>query len=350
MPVRCGRPACYRDAMTAELYGRAVPDALRRMGSPAQALSVESFTRTDGADAGSRRIRMVNGPLSVELLPDRGLDIGQVRAHGVPLAWISPTGFPAASVDDADGRGWLRAFGGGMLATCGLRNVGPASDDGGERHPMHGRYVSLPARVVRAEATAEEVVVEAVTREAAVFGDDIELRRRISMTVGEPVLRVRDVLVNRGSRPVEPMVLYHLNLGWPLVDEGTRVTSPATEVVPRDAAAARGADSWDVFPAPAEDYPEQVFSHLLPPREPVEVAVIAPSGLTVRVRFDTAALPGLFQWRVAEHGHYVLGIEPTTTPTILGRADARERGLLHPLAPGEERALGVDIAVEGAAH
>ena len=332
--------------MPAELYGRPIDEAVARLGALEQVVSVESSIRTDGPDAGTRRIRLVNGPLDVELLPDRGLDIAQVRAGGVPLAWISATGFPPARPDDADERGWLRAFGGGLLTTCGLRNVGPAVVDRGERHPMHGRYSSLRARVTRAEATDREVVVEGTVREAAVFGADLELRRRIVLPVGEARLRVEDVLVNRGPRPEEPMVLYHVNLGWPLVDEGTLLRSPATAVRPRDADAAAGAGSWATFPALAEEYAEQVFAHELSEVGRVEAAVVARSGLAVRICFDTAALPGLFQWRVAERGHSVLGIEPTTTPTILGRADARERGLLRPLGAGEERVLGIELSVE----
>lgn len=331
--------------MTAELYGRPIDEALARLGSLGQAVSVQSATVTDGPDAGARRIRLDNGVLAVEVLPDRGLDIAQVRAGGIPLAWISGTGFPPLATGDADGRGWMRAFGGGLLTTCGLLNYGPPGEDGGEQHPMHGRYSSLRATITRTEATAREVVAEGVVREATVFGVDLELRRRIVLPVGEPRLRVEDVVVNRGSRPVEPMVLYHLNLGWPLVDEGTVVRSPATAVVPRDAQAEAGVESWQTFPSLADEYPEQVFTHELPADRPVAVEVAAPSGLAVRIAFDTAQLPGLIQWRVAERGHYVLGIEPATAPTILGRADARARGLLRPLAPGEERMLGVEVAV-----
>lgn len=332
--------------MAAELHGRPVREAIERLGSLAQAVSVESSTRTDGPDAGSRRIRLVNGPLDVEILPDRGLDIGQVRAGGIPLAWISATGFAPLSPGDADERGWMRAFGGGLLTTCGLMNFGPPSIDAGERHPMHGRYSSLRATVTRAEARSDEVVVEGVVREATVFGADLELRRRISLPVGEPVLRVQDVVVNRGPRPVEPMVLYHLNLGWPLVDAGTVLQTPASSVVPRDAQAAVGADTWDVFPDLMADYPEQVFAHELPLGRRVEATVTSPTGLGVRIGVDSAALPGLFQWRVAEKGHYVLGVEPATVPTIRGRGAARDAGLLRPLAPGEELALGVDLVVE----
>jgi len=331
--------------MAAELFGAPIGEAWRRMGHRGQAVSIESSIRTDGADAGSRRVRLVNGDLDVELLPDRGLDVGQVRVAGIPLAWMSPTGFPALAATTDSSR-WLRAFGGGLLTTCGLLSYGAPSVDAGVSHSLHGRYSSLKAQITRAEVTDDEVVVEGVVREAAVFGAHLEVRRRIVSPLGSRTLRLEDVIVNRGAQPVEPMVLYHLNLGWPLVDEGTVLRSPATRVEPRDADAECGLETWSHFPAPADVYPEQVFRHELPESERVTIDVDSPRGVGVRIAFDTGALPALFQWRVAERdGHVVLGIEPATAPTILGRADARARGMLQPLAPGAALALGVEVQV-----
>ena len=121
--------------------------------------------------------------------------------------------------------------------------------------------------------------------------------------------------------------------------------SPASEVRPRDAAAAAGIDTCEISPGLQAEYPEQVFHHVLPEGS-VEVGVAAPSGLGVRIRFDSSALPALFQWRVAELGRYVLGVEPASVPTILGRAVAREQGLLTALAPGDSLELGVEISVD----
>ena len=331
----------------AELFTRTIAEAARRLGSMRQAVSIDHVVHADGAAVGTRGIRVVNGAVDFEILPDRGLDIGRFRAGGAPIAWVSPTGFPALDADAADGRGWLRAFGGGLLTTCGLLNVGPACVDAGQAHPMHGRYSSLPADVVRAEVTDDEVVVEGVVREVSVFGAHLELRRRITSPIGSHTVSVRDRIRNRGATAVAPMVLYHLNFGWPLIDEGTTVTSPAVAVHPRDAAAEAGHDTWHTFPAPAPRYDEQVFAHALPSERVAEVVVAHPRGLSATVRFDTGELPGMFQWRVGEDGTYVLGIEPALVPTIHGRAHARDVGLLSPLAPGADLEMGVEIEVSG---
>lgn len=324
------------------LYGRSIDEALRRAGSTAQVASVEQSLRTDGPDAGTRRVRIVAGDLDVELLPDRGLDLGQVRHRGVPLAWVSPTGWPWPGA-----AGFGASFGGGLVTTCGLLSFGPPSADAEGAHPQHGRYSGLSASVTRAEVRADAVIVEGSVVEATVLGAHLELRRRVRVPLGEGRIELRDEIVNRGSRAVEPMVLYHVNLGWPLVDAGTVLRSPAERVHARDAAAEAGLSTWAEFPESVADYPEQVFRHELPADRRVSAEVNAASGLGIRISFDTAQLPALFQWRVAQDDGLVLGVEPATAATILGRTDARQAGMLRPLAPGGSRELGLDIDVIG---
>lgn len=121
-------------------------------------LGVEQAVRTDGPEAGTRIIRLTAGTLQADVLPDRGLDIAQVRVAGIPLAYVSGVGFPRWS-NDTDGS-WVRAFGGGLLVTCGLRNFGPAS----EGHPMHGRLGTLQAQVTRAETVEAGAVIDGLGR------------------------------------------------------------------------------------------------------------------------------------------------------------------------------------------
>lgn len=310
-----------------------------------ESTSVQSLLCTDGPSAGTRVLRVIAGPLDVDLLPDRGLDIGAVRFRGESVGWLSPTGFPVPQAGDE--QGWARSFGGGLLTTCGLMNFGPACVVDGETHPMHGRYTQASARIVRADDQGGVVTVEAIVTESSVLGVHWENRRTIRMSTAG-VIDVSDVITNRSARPAAPMVLYHLNLGGAFVTEGATVRATSIAVEPRDEAAAAGLDHWDRFPATAPTYPEQVFRHVLAPEATdAEVAVMGAAAREVTVTFDPAVMPGLFQWRVAEPGCVVLGIEPATAPTILGRADAARRGLLRDLAPGERLSLGVTVRIGG---
>jgi len=123
---------------------------------------------------------------------------------------------------------WLYSFPGGLLVTCGLTHVGGPEAEGGEERGLHDRISNIPASI---ESIVQPNVVEGrldmsitgVVKQTRVFGPNLELRRTISGTIGEPTVRVRDVVTNRGNSPVPHMILYHCNFGWPLVDEGTEI-------------------------------------------------------------------------------------------------------------------------------
>ena len=98
---------------------------------------------TDGRAAGCRAIDLrVEGGIELRLLPDRGLDAGDAWFAGVPLDWRSPVGETAAVDFD-----WMQSFGGGLMVTCGLRNVGVPS----EGHGQHGDFTFQKAVVEAGE-------------------------------------------------------------------------------------------------------------------------------------------------------------------------------------------------------
>jgi hypothetical protein len=144
------------------------------------------------------------------------------------------------------------------------------------------------------------------------------------------------------------MVLYHVNLGYPLVDAGATIALPVGTDAPqpRDEWSRAGLVSWHTVPAPVPNRVERVFRHRLDPHGSGEIVVANTTlGVTVTIRVDPSALPDVFQWVTARSGTYALGIEPATTATISGRADARARGLLTELHPGETRYYALDLTV-----
>src|SRR5215218_6457377 len=114
-------------------------------------------TVAEGAAAGSRAVdvRVWNG-VDLRLLPDRGLDLGAAWFRGTPLAWISPAGEqPPPLPEELVGNAWRDAWSGGLVTTCGLANVGAAS----EGHGQHGTYTARPALDLQVERTTSEVTV-----------------------------------------------------------------------------------------------------------------------------------------------------------------------------------------------
>lgn len=318
----------------AEIFGVPVEDALQRIGSLAQVARVDAFTETDGAARGARRLHVVNGGgLEFDVHPDRALDIGAATFDGLPLAWLSSTGIAAPGFYEPEGRGWLRTFGGGLLTTCGLDSFGPPADDEDGVAGMHGRIGALPAQLTGAEATAERVAISGTVRQTAVFAENLVLRRRITSEVGSTAFAVEDTVTNEGSSVGPHMVLYHVNLGWPLLDEGTVVDIPHSSVRPRDPDAEAGFGQQYQIGAPERGFREQVYIHEAGPKRYASVTN-KQRGLRLTLRFSDT-LPAVFEWKMTATQHYVLGLEPANTPEIAGRAAARAAGLLPRLEPGE---------------
>lgn len=328
-----------------EIFGIPREDALRRVGSLAQVARVDSFVETDGPGRGARRLRVVNGGgLEFDLLPDRALDIGAATFDGVPLAWVSSTGFAAPGRYEPEGRGWLRTFGGGLLTTCGLDSFGPPADDEDGVTGMHGRIGSAQAQLTGAVASEERITVSGTVRQTAVFGENLVLSRRVTTETGSSALSVQDTVTNEGSSSSPHMVLYHVNLGWPLLEEGAVVDIAHAAVTPRDDVAKLGLGQQYDIDAPVPGFDEQVFIH-----EPGTERYATVTNKARRLRFTlrySDTLPAIFEWKMTATQHYVLGLEPANTPEIQGRAAARTAGRLPRLEPGDSVDYRVDLEVE----
>ncbi len=333
--------------VTTNVFGRAVDELPRWVGSQGQVARIDRFIEAEGPARGARRFRLVTGGgLEVELHPDRALDLGQVTWRGVPLAWMSPTGLPSPWLAEHTGRGWLRGFGGGLLATCGLDTFGPSTELDGVEYPMHGRIGSIPVSVTRAGIEDDQLVIAGTARQAVVFGEDLVLERTWSAPLGGNVLRLRDTVRNAGHVPTGHMVLYHVNVGWPLLDEGASLDIPSREVVPRDADARSGAGRWHQIEAPQSGYREQVFGHDFDDRRTARVAIDNPAINTrLELHFDTHTLPGMHQWKMSGEGHYVMGLEPVNVNSFAGRAGTQAAGILPTLAPGAAVSYAIDFVL-----
>ena len=166
--------------------------------------------------------------LRYKLVVDRALDIADAFFNQHSLAWLSHCGVTAPRPDANRGLEWLYTFGGGLLTTCGLTHIGAPEADENQERGLHGRISNIPASIesiVQPDLAAGklDMSITAVVKQSRVFGPNLELRRTVSSRIGQPTIRIRDVVTNRGSLPTPHMILYHCNLGWPLVDEGADI-------------------------------------------------------------------------------------------------------------------------------
>lgn len=319
------------------IHGLDLEQVRRRVGTLSQIARIDSFIEADGPARGARRLRVITGGgLEFDVHPDRCLDIGQVTIDGVPLAWMAADGIAAPGLFDPRGAEWLRTFGGGFVTTCGLDTFGPATVDEGREYGQHGRISAAPASMVRASVDDGMLVVEAVMRQSILHGENLTLRRRIEAAVGSTTFAIHDVVTNERSQPVAHMLMYHANMGWPLVEEGATLSVPSTAVVGRDELSAAGLDAWGSFESPTTGRGEEVFMHSFDPGSATRVSLVNPRlGISVDLDYDRTQLPWLCEWKFMSDDTYVVGIEPVNCPTFAGRAGARAEGTLPFLQAGQ---------------
>ncbi len=339
-------------------------EIVARVGDIRQLAGVRTVRREGGPDGGLRVIEVYTGSgLEFDVLADRGLDISSARYCGRSLAWQSSTGdvHPAYFQSEAEnGLGWLRSFQGGLLTTCGMSYAGAAGRDGDRLLGLHGRVSNLPASGAIGEGNWVGndyiITVRGKVRETTVFGENLELTRTITTRLGSRTIHLHDAVENLAHRPAEHMFLYHINIGYPVVDEAAELCVPSSHTEARDEEAADGLATWNEMHAPRAGYHEKCYFHRFSPgQKMVTAAVINPShaingssGLGVFCRFSTEEFPRFIQWKMLDTGTYVLGMEPANC-LVMGRARERESGTLAVLAPGETRHYHVDIGIlEGA--
>lgn len=340
-------------------YTKMKPDALRRhTGTMRQLAGIRTAVLDDGKSRGVRVADVRNGSgLCFTVLLDRGMDIGDASYKGVPIPFVTATGFTHPGFYEAEGLGWLRNWGAGLVTGCGLTNVGlPAKPDG---YPvegplgLHGRLSNTPAENCACDERWEDgqyrLSVTGSVSQCSMFGENLELRRTISTGMGDNTITVADAVSNRGFRPSPLMLLYHINIGFPLVSPQARLVAPKHGVRPRNADAQAGLADWRRCQPPTAGYAEQCFYHDIPAgRDGLSRMRIEnpPVGLSLEVAYRKKELPFLTQWKMMSQGEYVMGIEPGNCHPD-GQQKERDAGTLCVLKPGERREFRVQIGLHG---
>ncbi len=341
------------------LYGSDITsnELLRRVGRLDQVAGVRLVTLGDGNERGVRVLEFRTGSGFIfEVLVDRAFDIGRCEFQGKPLAWESPVGYGGPWFGEFVDLGFLRNWGGGLLTTCGLDHALFMAEDTAahyhyppkqtESFGLHGRVSNRPATLVgygtRWDGDQAILWAEGEVSQASVFGENLLLRRRIETRIGDASLKIHDEVTNAGWDPTPHMLLYHINIGFPVVDEGSQILVPTRTAIPRGEFEP---ETYRTLDAPQPGFVEEVIEHDII----AEADGNVPVGIINRQRgigayeiFDARQLPAHFVWRMMGEGTYVVGIEPCTNRPA-GRLDARERGELIILQPGETRRYELEL-------
>ncbi len=320
---------------------------------------IETAVLDNGPGRGTRIAWIHTGTgLRYKVVIDRGMDIADAFYNQHSLAWISHAGVTVPSPVGYRGIEWLKGFGGGLVTTCGLDHMGgPESDEYGERG-LHSQLSGLPATI---ESIVQpdllrgklDMQITGIIKQTQPLGMQLVLRRTISGRLGEATIRIQDEVINWGNIPAPHMLLYHMNLGWPLVDEGVDICWRGSWT------SREGADKAQIFREgqPFRKGSAPMGAHVGGGEEAAFIDVEADAdgtclcgihnpkiGVALAIEFKKAQLPWLTNWQHWGPGEYVLGLEPGTHPPI-GQAQARKQGSLILLEPKERRAYEVTVRV-----
>jgi len=336
-------------------------ELLLRVGTLDQVAGVRLVTLGDGVGRGVRVLEFRTGSgFAFEVLVDRAFDLGHAEHAGRPISWRGAVGVQGPWYAEPQGLGFLRSFGGGLLTTCGLDHTLFPTDDSAEgygyppkhteHYGLHGRISTRPARLLAYgecwEGDECVLYAEGEVMQASALGEHLVLRRRIEARVGESRLVLHDEVRNAGFHSTPHMLLYHVTFGFPVVDEGAQLLIPAGEVRALGEAPLPG---WTDLTAPEAGATERVYEYepLAEADGRVPVGVVNPArAFGAYPVFHRSQLPHPFVWRNLGEGEYMVALEPSTN-RVAGRHDARERGELIHLAPGEVRRYSLELGALG---
>jgi hypothetical protein len=344
-------------------------ELLRRVGNLAQIGGVELLAHEQGYARGSRFLDFRTGSgfrFSVHV--DRGMDPGFAEFAGASLAWLPPKPFPAPAYWENDDHAWVRYVLGGLCNTAGLVSIGgPQTVDvssfkfhsrSEDRFGTHDRIAIVPASQFNfgEHWDGERCVLwaEGTVRQEIVYGENLLLTRRYEAELGGSSFTLRDVVRNDGYYPTPHQLLYHFNIGYPVVDDGAELlVSPAGEVpgsMFEDGAGS--SERYRLFSGPEKEFFAEGYEIPIAKDGDGRCAAAVVNrgfkgiagGLGVYLRYDPSTLPVYIEWRMMGESLYAVGMEPSTN-AFKPIPELIEAGYPIMMEPGEERVYEVEFGV-----
>ena len=333
-----------------------------KISNHAQLGGIELSTLEDGHGRGCRIAWINTGSgLRFKVVLDRGMDIADAFYNEHSLAWISHLGITAPNPCTVAGVNWLHSFGGGFLSTCGLTHVGPPEKDENGERGLHDRIGNIPISLIsisQPDFKSDNPVMSIsgkALQSSAVGGPHLELKRTIIALLGTSSFKIIDEITNAGNVPAPHMLLYHFNLGWPLIDDGT-------DIIWKGKWQSLGGKNND-FTFNENNFPALKKCRSTIPEHMgigesvgcVELEADADGmcecgisnsqlGLKVLFRFPQKKLPYLTNWQHFGKNEYVTGVEPCTNPPI-GQIAAQKNKTLNYIQPEETKVYEIEIKV-----
>ncbi len=319
------------------------------VGHPSQLCGVEEVALLKGKGKGMTLLEIRNGKgLQVTLSADRAMDISRINYEGVNMGYFAPCGYVAPAFYDNKGSGFLKSFTAGFLTTCGLTAVGSPCVDDGEELPLHGGISNVPCDNYSYSETDDEITVSTVVREAAVFAHKMQLSRKLIISKNENSLTIEDEIENIGSEKSPFMILYHFNMGYPLLTENSKLVIDAVSVKSRDAEAEKYFNSRLEMEKPQAGFAERCYYYDMKSENGIAGCSIYNPDIKkgLKMSYTKETLDCFTEWKMMGEGEYVLGLEPGNCNPD-GRDVLRKEGRLKFLEPKEKCSTKIEFVFTG---
>lgn len=317
-------------------------ELMKKTGSLQQIAYIRPVEFLEGRSNGLRAFEVKNEAMSYTVLADKCLDVGQFSYKGMNFNFLSKPGLQGRNHYDTNGEEALHSIMGGLFFTAGLENICAPYSSNGKDYPMHGRIRTTPAEHLCSDASWQGddyvLTVSGEMREAELFGENMVLRRKIETKLGSKTIVLTDEIENESYRSEPLMLLYHINIGYPLLDEGTKLYIPTKKVTPRDDESAGHESEYDVMDAPKDNEPEYVFIHEAVANKDGNVVVGVVNEeqkIGLKLEFSQKYLPYFMEWKSTASGDYVIGLEPSNS-SVYGRAYCEKNNTIHMLGSFEK--------------
>lgn len=306
------------------------------IGCEQQLYGVEEMRLVGGKGDGMRLYSVRNGSgLEFTVSLDRCADISRVSMGGVNLGYFAPCGYVSPKYYDRRGSEFLKSFTAGFFTTCGLTAVGSPCTDDGEELGLHGNISNTPCESAMHYISDGKIHIKAVVRDASLFSHQLLLEREYICPLDENAVYLTDRITNIGPHTAPLEVLYHCNMGYPMLSEHTEVNIPSEKVTARNEHAESDIERCFIMEEPQKDYEEMCYYHKMNGKVTVS-AVNKKIGRGVEISYDTSELKCFTEWKMMGEREYVLGLEPGNCLPD-GRDVMRKNNMLEFISPGETR-------------
>ena len=314
------------------------------IGHEHQVSGVEIYKLQGGKGDGMTLYEVFNGKgLRMTISADRCADISKLSFRGNNYSYFSPAGYVASEFYDRSRDHFLNSFTAGFLTTCGLTNAGVPCSDEGEDFPLHGSIANTPAEHIYYDEDDSYITIHAIIRDERLFARKLVLKREIKISKLKNSFELFDKVVNNSESSEPVCILYHCNMGYPLLSENTRLYVKSKKVTPRDERAAEGIEKWNVMEKPQRGFKEQCYFHTFDKTGEADV-YNDEIGSGLQMKFDSSELNYFTEWKMMGYRDYALGLEPANTH-VLGRDIMRKEGKLQILKSGEEALFHIEFNI-----